>query len=527
MINTMELKENTIGEVLVPDIMQIIFLLCPITDKRNFIRTCKTYSKLSALMPEIERNFQNMINDTKYLFFMKYSGFYNPLYKYTIELIYDGYANLIPEHYIVPENRVMYQYKKIYYRAALNGDLSMIRLLLRLGKTSYLWNNIDFVFRGAAKMGNMEILNWLCDNGYKFNRWTTACAAKGNQFETLKWLVDKGCKMDVLTSSYAAKIGNMEMLKWILNEKKCETDNYVVFKAVSKGHIDIVKWLHVKDPENLYNVCNIAAKFGHLDILKWGLDNGYRISSFTNAMEGGHIHILQWLKDNGYFRPKKTLCKYAAWAGNFECLKWGRLNDCPWDEQVCAKAAERGDLEMLKWLRENGCPWNKSTCHDAATGGHLEVLKWCRQNGCPWNKSTCYGAAWGGHLDVLKWARENGCDWNAETCSRAAHNGHFELLKWARENGCDWDADTCADTVKHDHFDILKWLKVNGCPWDEELCINAVEFKNLNILKWASDNGCKWGVDTYTKALTPSDGKIDRKIIMWVETNIKALTSRD
>lgn len=47
---------------LVLDIISIIFNFCPITDKRNLIRTCHTYNKLSKLMPKVEKEFQKMIN---------------------------------------------------------------------------------------------------------------------------------------------------------------------------------------------------------------------------------------------------------------------------------------------------------------------------------------------------------------------------------------------------------------------------------------------------------------------------------
>ena len=79
----------------IQDILQLIFNICPITDKRNLIKTCKTCHKLSILMPNIEKDFQKMINSTKYLDEIKFTSFDNSLYKYTIELVYDGYSHLI------------------------------------------------------------------------------------------------------------------------------------------------------------------------------------------------------------------------------------------------------------------------------------------------------------------------------------------------------------------------------------------------------------------------------------------------
>jgi hypothetical protein len=64
-----------------------------------------------------------------------------------------------------------------------------------------------------------------------------------------------------------------------------------------------------------------------------------------------------------------------------------RAEKFPWDERTCRYAAWGGHLEVLKWARENDCPWDERTCMFAAKGGHLEVLKWARENDCPWNES--------------------------------------------------------------------------------------------------------------------------------------------
>ena len=58
---------------LVQDILQLIFNYCSITDKRNLTRTCKSCYKLSICMRDAEKDFQNMINSTKYLNEIKFT----------------------------------------------------------------------------------------------------------------------------------------------------------------------------------------------------------------------------------------------------------------------------------------------------------------------------------------------------------------------------------------------------------------------------------------------------------------------
>uniref|UniRef100_A0A6C0CA55 Uncharacterized protein n=1 Tax=viral metagenome TaxID=1070528 RepID=A0A6C0CA55_9ZZZZ len=81
-------------------------------------------------MTKIESEFQDMINGTKIFCKNSISGFYFPLYKFTIELLFDGYV--IPDKYIVLENRILHQYDKIYEQLAERGYMALIEKMLPL-----------------------------------------------------------------------------------------------------------------------------------------------------------------------------------------------------------------------------------------------------------------------------------------------------------------------------------------------------------------------------------------------------------
>lgn len=142
-------------------------MLCSITDKRSLIRTGHAFhDTYSSPTQKIEKEFQTMILKTKFFYSRNFTGFSNPLYKFTIELVYDNYD--LPERYIVPENRIIHQYKKIYYRAGCisgllpqfldpplrgcRGNLNMISRFLSLKRTSFVNNNACYAMRGAANM---------------------------------------------------------------------------------------------------------------------------------------------------------------------------------------------------------------------------------------------------------------------------------------------------------------------------------------------------------------------------------------
>src|ERR1044071_10099042 len=161
------------------DIIKLIFLSLPITDKRSFMRTCHTYHKYSKLMPQIEKEFQSMIIKTKFFDKTNFTGFSNSLYKYTIELIYDDYDHLFPDKYIIPENRILHQYRKIYYRIGLKGNLNMFKKFLRVNRNYYFESNIEKFMDGAAQSNRIQVLKWMKNKDYKFSSFTTAYAIKG------------------------------------------------------------------------------------------------------------------------------------------------------------------------------------------------------------------------------------------------------------------------------------------------------------------------------------------------------------
>lgn len=207
----------------------------------------------------------------------------------------------------------------------------------------------------AANYGNVQVLEWATQHGYKCTRWTCSYAAGNGQLEALKWARKHGCEWDFQTCSYAARNGHLKVLKWA-RKHGCEWNGQACLEAALNGHLVVLKWAR-------QNRCN------------WN----------------------------------STICSHAALNGHLEVLQWARRNGCNWDSTTCMAAARNGHLEVLQWARENGCNWSASTCSHAARNGHLHVLKWARQSGCNWDYRTCSYAAENGHLELLKWARENGC----------------------------------------------------------------------------------------------------------------------
>ena len=521
------------------EITEAIFLLCPISGKRCWIRTCKQYYEFMRLMPEIEKEFQKMINDSEYLTDVKFTGFSNPCYKYTVELVYDKCYQLIPDIYFNERNKILFQYDKIHFDVGLGGNLKMIEKLLVLNSDS-----IRQILRGAVGGGHLEILEWAEENGHRLNDFIVHNASGDSFFKAVMWLSNNGYAFDQnCICELAAQVGDISMLKKIINKKKYKWDKDTLCAAAYYDHIDILKWLYRKDPTKFcLEVAESAAHGGHIHILEFLFKNNIQIVSCSLVAKKGHIHVLKWLKENGHFGDNildgKNICKEAVSEGHFEILKWAKENGCELKNSICDEAVKYGNLEILKWLRKNGCKLDKYVCQNAAENGHLEVLKWARKHGCKWGTRTCINAATNGHLEVLQWARKHGCEWDQEVCDVAAENGHFEVLKWAVENDCDYGRDTVCSAAFGGHLDILKWLLKMDCDlkedayyaaaqnghldvleWihlhsiyrlNESVSRGAVKGNQLGILKWALANGCGWDTYVYEKAMKCKNKKIKK-----------------
>ena len=119
----------------------------------------------------------------------------------------------------------------------LSGDIRIVK---------YLYHKCDKspdACRSAVIGGHLEILQWLCDNGYVYDESLCDEAVENNQIEIRRYLYKKGlrCTSDSMYN-HAAKNGYFEILKW-LHENNCPRSLAAYKYAVVNGHLDIAKWL--------------------------------------------------------------------------------------------------------------------------------------------------------------------------------------------------------------------------------------------------------------------------------------------
>ncbi len=175
------------------DLIPLIFTyITKITDKRQFLRVCKRYNNLTKNI---------MCNFEKYNITNKF-GKYNVycVEKFTLELCYDSYFNMIPISYIISNNKILIKTLVKF------NNIELLQIAINNG------HNMDGICYYSAKYGNLDILKW---------------ARKNN------------CVWNACTCSNAAKYGHLEILKWAL-ENQC---NRVYRELFGLRHDHIIKWL--------------------------------------------------------------------------------------------------------------------------------------------------------------------------------------------------------------------------------------------------------------------------------------------
>ena len=210
----------------------------------------------------------------------------------------------------------------------------------------------------------------------------------------------------------AARLGNLDCLQYA-HENGCEWNHYTCSAAAGRRHMHCLQYAHENGCEWGPGTCLSAASSGNLDCLKYAHENGCEWSCISCA-SARSLDILQYLHENGC--PWNCGTTFgAASRGNLDCLKYAHENGCAWHPDTCDGAASAGHLDCLKYAHENGCPWNNFVCIDAALSGNLDCLRYAIENGCACNCTACCAAARSGNVDCLiNNVHDNGCKWDYE-----------------------------------------------------------------------------------------------------------------
>ena len=170
------------------------------------------------------------------------------------------------------------------------------------------------VFLFAIEKGDMELLQWLVEQGYPISQEAFNTAVKRGNVGLVNWLIDQGCPWSSKTKilkengSYAdmklaAENSDLNMLKL------CHQDGIALTKtifqiALSNGDFQIIHWLCEKgcpkEIDECYGAMKLAAEKGNLKFLKKFHRDGFALTKaiFQAAQKSRNEEVSQWLREH-------------------------------------------------------------------------------------------------------------------------------------------------------------------------------------------------------------------------------------
>ncbi len=244
-----------IMESLPNEIILIIFnYIEKITDKRQLLRTCQIYNKIT----------KNLIKYAENNFVLKYELKKNHycVEKFTLELCHDLYFDMIPIK---------------YYNANNNIIMELLATYNKLELIKFAFNNgclLSFIiYMRAIQNNNKDISRWMQKKGFEWDCYTYEDSVKRGHLDVLIWATENGCLLGRKTCKLAAQYGHLDILKWA-RANGCDWDSIVCDWAANNGDLEMLKWARKNGCQWSANTCFYAAENGHTETLNWAIENG-------------------------------------------------------------------------------------------------------------------------------------------------------------------------------------------------------------------------------------------------------------
>jgi len=148
----------------------------------------------------------------------------------------------------------------------------------------FLKKNIDIddlCFHKACEKGDFDIIKILKKNNIHGDYNSESCysAVKGNNLELLEYLINEGYKFYINSYIEAAKNGNIKILKCLLNIAQYDLsyplfDANVTAEAAKYRNLNTLKWLRKNRCEWDCLTSYFLFKNNKIKILKWSLEKG-------------------------------------------------------------------------------------------------------------------------------------------------------------------------------------------------------------------------------------------------------------
>jgi hypothetical protein len=203
-------------------------------------------------------------------------------------------------------------------------------------------------------------------------------------YEIVSHYLAKGSKSSLLNFRIVSRdVYNLSLIP----SNKANLYENSVSKAIWCGDLPVIKWLLLNGRTSILKLLNkkyvnMAASKGHLEILKWMHDNKigeWSTSVMDMAASKGHLEVVKWLHENRYEGCTKAAMDRAATAGHLDVVLWlheNRSEGC--FDRTAINASKNGHEDVVNFLLGQR---NESEHHlgevleSAIEYGHLEIVK--------------------------------------------------------------------------------------------------------------------------------------------------------
>jgi len=342
----------------------ILIIFCfidKITDKRQFLKICKTYNVITK---NIFIKYEQKFIKEHFRTITDFCGKKFTLEKFTVEICHDGYFHLLTDIYF-KNNKV------IVDALAYHNNLELLKKAI--DNSCKLTRSCCY---NAAKNGNLDILKYIYSletehpltrkNGDMLGDNICDIAAMNGFLDVLMWAREIGCPLDKFACAYAAGAGHLPIVQWLV-ANSCKINPEICSWAAQNGHMHVLKWAYANNCPIDYWTCTYAAEYGHLCVFEW-------LETLPEPL---------WIRENMRQYIHENICYLAAKNGHLNILEWLKKKSWSWSQNVCAAAAEGGHIDIIKWLISNKCELNEKTFAMAAKKGNMEILKLLKENSCP------------------------------------------------------------------------------------------------------------------------------------------------
>jgi hypothetical protein len=162
------------------------------------------------------------------------------------------------------------------------------------------------------------------------------------------------------------------------------------YAAVRMGELDLAQWLHRTQnlPYDKDNFLSFAVKAGRMNLIEMSLAEGAAITQMTlaSAASGGHLELLKWLHERDPSAKLKSAMCAAAREGRIAMLEWliSVVNAAELDVALMNHSPQAPNaVQVVQLLRAHKCPWDHQLAANSAANRKFDLLKWLHQEGCP------------------------------------------------------------------------------------------------------------------------------------------------